>query len=277
MVSRLSDLPFRLGTSSYIIPDDILPNVRYLAGRVQDIELVLFEVDDGPSNLPSSLVIAELQSLALDNNLTYTVHLPLDLRLGADDDQQHVSLVKARRVIDTVAALSPWAYVLHLDGKEFQTSQAGDALRPGKALLHWQNQAVRALELVADWAGSPGILAVENLEGYPLDFWDPVLERIDANRCVDVGHLWRDGHDPLPFLDRTFSHTRVIHWHGIGSRDHQSLANMPAEQVDRVLAWLLNKPYQGVVTLEIFNQEDLDSSLQAILESLDRLDHSYKI
>lgn len=274
MGSRLNDLPFRLGTSSYILPDDILPNARYLAGKVQDIELVLFEVDEGPSNLPPPQVVAELRSLALHHDLTYTVHLPLDLRLGADGDEQHVSLVKARRVIDTVHSLAPWAYVLHLDGKEFQTSPPGDALRPAKDLLNWQNQAVRALELVAQWAGGPGILAVENLEGYPLDFWDLVLERTGVSRCVDVGHLWRDGRDPLPFLERTFLHTRVIHWHGIGSRDHQSLANMTADQVDRVLAWMLSKPYSGVVTLEIFNQEDFASSLQAISESLDRLARS---
>ena len=41
---------FRLGTTSYIIPDEILPNVRFLAGKVQDVELVLFEVDDGQNN-----------------------------------------------------------------------------------------------------------------------------------------------------------------------------------------------------------------------------------
>src|SRR5512139_1339394 len=52
--------PFRLGTTSYVIPADILPNARYLAGKVRDIELILFEVDDGPNNLPSPEVIEEL-------------------------------------------------------------------------------------------------------------------------------------------------------------------------------------------------------------------------
>ena len=42
----IDELPFRLGTTSYIIPDDILPNVRYLAGKVKDIELVLFDIDE---------------------------------------------------------------------------------------------------------------------------------------------------------------------------------------------------------------------------------------
>jgi len=50
----MNPYPFRLGTTSYVIPADILANVRHLAGKVQDVELVLFEVDDGPNNLPSN-------------------------------------------------------------------------------------------------------------------------------------------------------------------------------------------------------------------------------
>ena len=77
----MKPFPFRLGTSSYIIPADILPNAHYLAGKVKDIELILFEVDDGPNNLPSPEVIEELEQIAREQDLTYTVHLPLDLKL----------------------------------------------------------------------------------------------------------------------------------------------------------------------------------------------------
>lgn len=99
--------PFRLGTTSYIIPDDILPNARYLAGKVRDIELILFEVDDGPNNLPSSEVIEELSRIAQQHDMTYTVHLPLDLKLGEDGSEQDRSLVKAKRVIDCTRGLAP--------------------------------------------------------------------------------------------------------------------------------------------------------------------------
>ncbi|MCX7010033.1 MAG: hypothetical protein NTY53_22795 [Kiritimatiellaeota bacterium] len=34
---------FRVGVTSYVYPADILPNVERLAGRVDDVELVLFE------------------------------------------------------------------------------------------------------------------------------------------------------------------------------------------------------------------------------------------
>jgi sugar phosphate isomerase/epimerase len=256
------DSSFRLGTTSYIIPADILPNVRYLAGQVRDVELVLFEVDDGPNNLPSPSDVAELGALARQHDLTYTVHLPLDLRLAAGGGEQHVSLFKARKVIECTRALDPWAYVLHLDGKEYQQ----DPATPG--LSRWQAEAVRALELVAAWAGDPQRLAVENLDGYPPEFWTPVLERVPVSRCIDVGHLWKDGIDPLPFLERHLNRTRVIHIHGIGTRDHQSLSHMPPDQIHSVFTLLAQRQYSGVVTLEVFGEEDFHSSLEAIRLSI---------
>jgi sugar phosphate isomerase/epimerase len=253
--------PFRLGTTSYIIPDDILPNVRYLAGQVQDIELVLFEVDDSSNNLPSAEVIAELIQLADEHQLTYTVHLPLDLRLGADGDEQHVSLIKARKVIDRTRALKPWAYVMHLDGREVKADPAPEAL------THWQTQSRRALELVADWAGGTDRLAVENLETYPPDFVLPVIDRVPVGRCVDVGHLWLDGHDPVPYLREALPRTRVIHLHGVAERDHQSLAHLPAEKIDPVMDLLLRARYRGVLTLEVFGEDDFYSSMDALTKS----------
>jgi sugar phosphate isomerase/epimerase len=254
---------FRLGTTSYIIPEDILPNARYLAGKVRDIELILFEVDDGPNNLPSSEVINELSKIAQDHDLTYTVHLPLDLKLGEDGSERDLSLVKAKRVIDCTCGLDPWAYVLHLDGKSVRTSTDAGLIK------RWQDHSVRALEIVSEWAGSPNKLAVENLETYPLDFIQPVLERIPVSRCVDVGHLWLDGHDPIPYLQSALPGTRVVHMHGIAGRDHRSLAFMPQQKVNAVFDELLRANYTGVLTLEIFSEEDFLSSMEVIHRSND--------
>ena len=245
---------FRLGTTSYILPDDILPNVRYLADRVQDVELVLFEVEDGLSNLPSEDVIGELSSLTEDRDLTFTVHLPLDLALGGEGEPLHRSLQKAQAVIERTRKLDPWAYVLHVDGEGIENYET------------WVRQATASLNKAALWAGSGRKLAVENLEGYPLDYLDPVLEAVPASRCIDVGHLWVDGHDPLPYLRQHLGRTRVIHLHGIGSRDHQSLDHMDRNEVERVVRCLRSEGYEGVLTLEVFGQEDFASSMQVIEE-----------
>lgn len=254
----MQNYPFRLGTTSYIIPDDILPNARYLAENVRDIELILFEVDDGPNNLPSPEVIDELSQIARRHELTYTVHLPLDLKLGDDSSEYDQSLIKAKRVIECTRGLDPWAYVLHLDGKSVRTSMDKDLIR------RWQSQSVHALEIVSEWAGSPEKLAVENLETYTLDFIQPVLDRIPVSRCVDVGHLWLDGHDPIPYLQAALPHTRVIHMHGIAERDHRSLSFMPQEKVRAVWDELIRMNYEGVLTLEIFSEEDFLSSMEVI-------------
>lgn len=254
--------PFRLGTTSYIIPDDILPNVRFLADKVNDVELILFEVDDGPNNLPSPQTIAGLAGLAAAHGLTFTVHLPLDLRLGAGGDEGHVSLVKAKKVIDCTRALDPWAYVLHLDGKEVRSGATPEQLAT------WQSHSAHALELAAGWAGGPEKLAVENLESYPLDFIMPVIERVPVSRCVDIGHLWLDGHDPLPYLQAALPRTRVVHLHGLAERDHKSLAHMPPEKLNPVVEFLLREHYTGVLTLEIFGEDDFYSSLAALEKSV---------
>ena len=260
---NLNTLPFRLGTSSYIIPADILPNAHYLAGKVRDIELVLFEVDDGQNNLPSQEILDELIYLADLYDLTYTVHLPLDLKLAEDGSPRDASLVKAKRVIDATRQLNPWAYVLHLDGKSVRDSTDPETLR------RWQDQAVRALELVAEWAGDPEKLAVENLEGYPPDFNQPVLDRIPVSRCVDIGHLWLDDIPVLPYLEKALPRTRVIHMHGIAEHDHASLGHVPIAELDAVLK-KLTANYRGVLTLEIFCEADFLSSIEALRHSLER-------
>jgi sugar phosphate isomerase/epimerase len=262
---NLDDLPFRIGTTSYILPDELLPNIRYLADQVQDVELVLFEVDDGPNNLPDAAVSAALEDLARAHNLTYTVHLPLDLRLGADGSERHVSLLKAQKVIECTRDLDPWAYVVHLDGREVR------ATADRAALDRWSSQAARALELAAGWAGGAERLAVENLETYPPDFWDAVLARVPAGRCVDVGHLWLDGHDPLPLLERWLPRARVLHIHGIAEKDHRSLRFVPPDDLARVLACLVRAQYRGVLTIEVFDGEDFRTSMEVLSKNLDKV------
>ncbi|MBI5080132.1 MAG: sugar phosphate isomerase/epimerase [Chloroflexi bacterium] len=252
------NFPFRLGTTSYIIPDDILPNARYLADKVDDVELVLFEVDDGQNNLPSRETICELNGVAASHGLTFTVHLPLDLRLGDGGDENHASLIKARKVIDCTRDLNPFAYVMHLDGKEIKSGGTS------RQMQQWRDSSIRALEIVGEYAGGAEKLAVENLERYPLDFIVPVINRVAVSRCVDVGHLWLDGHDPLPYLQQALPRTKVIHIHGIAERDHKSLAHVSSEKLYPVLDLLRRENFSGVMTIEVFGEEDFETSMQTL-------------
>jgi len=256
-------LPFRLGSTSYVYPADILPNVRRLAGVVDDIELVLFEVEDY-SNLPDRATVAELKDIAARYDLSYTVHLPLDLRLGSGDEAlRHPSIGKALKVIRATRELEPWAYIVHLDGAEPLVASTPSAWE------RWQGECVQALEFLARECGDAKLLCIENLESYPLERVVPILEELPASLCLDVGHFWLAGADPLPYLRRYLNRARVVHIHGVAGRDHKSLACVPAEALHAVLSELCQRRFRGVVTLEQFSQEEFFTSWKLLLQWAD--------
>lgn len=243
-------LPFRIGTTSYIVPADILPNARWLAEKVKDIELVLFDVDEY-CNVPDAETIAELNTIAATYGLTYTVHLPLDLDFGANG--KTLSVEKAQKVIRATEDLFPWAYVAHL-------AKGAD----GKCAEEWQKDRTPAIRELLFSVSEPSLLAVENLECYPAEWNLPIINENGLSMTIDIGHLWLQGRDPLPLLSEWLPFIRVIHLHGIGTRDHQSLTHQPFEQVQTLMRTLIKKEYSGVLTLEVFNQEDFESSMKVL-------------
>lgn len=255
---------FRIGTTSYILPADILPNVEYLVPQVDDVELVLFETDEYGSNLPDAALCDRLNAIAAAHDLTYTVHLPLDLRLGDEGEAPDVSLVKARRVIDATAALRPAAYTLHLDGRDLPRAPTPEAL------ARWQARQRLALELVCGWLAEPERLCVENLEAWDPEAFAPLVTGLPVSRTIDIGHLWLQGADSLAHLERWIDRTRVIHLHGINERDHASLEHVPHIRLDPVIAFILAR-FSGVLTVEVFNEADLASSLSALRASVARV------
>jgi len=237
----------RIGTTSYIYPADIITNVRRLAGKVQDVELVLFEVTDPRWDLPNRSVIQELRQIALENAMTYTVHLPLSLGLAGN--QPKVDL--ARRVISGTLDLDPYAFIVHVEDGFWKESNK---------LESWVENSRTSLELIRGATGVLEKLCVENLEDQPTSLTDSILTSIPVSCCVDIGHLWKQGLDPLPYLESWLPRTRVVHLHGVGRRDHQKLSVMPESKLFPVTSFLRNN-FGGVVTIEVFNETDLTESL----------------
>lgn len=262
---RTLHLPFRVGATSYVIAADLLPNAQFLADYVQDMQLVLFDLPAGPSNMPTDEKVAALATVGRTRDITYTVHLLEDVAPDRPP-YHHQSLYKAQAVIARTQALGPWGYVLHLDGRAIRAPETSASV-----CAEWQSQIEGSLTQVAHWAGAARQLAVENLEGYPPDFVTAASRASGVSRCVDVGHLWLDGHDPLPWLQAALPQTRIIHLHGLQDGcDHQSLAHMPPAALDPVITLLLRRPYRGVLTLEVFGEADFFSSLQALQASVVR-------
>jgi len=250
----------RIGATSYVVPGSLLENVQNLAGRAADIELILFDLDGGPSNLPTDGEIESLGHLAETHGHSYTVHLPMDLHfIGSVAENR--ALAKAKLVIERTLALKPWAYVTHLEAQGIRNTRGSAMLRK------WEKQARRALDFVSALAGDSRLIAVENLGGQPPELVENVSSQTGCSRCVDTGHLWLDEHDAVPFLDRAAKQLRVIHCHGVAGRDHASLAHQDRRQLARVMEWCARQRFCGVFTVEVFSDAEYRESLEAIEEA----------
>ncbi len=240
----------RIGTTSYIYPADIVTNVRKLAGSVDDIELVLFEVNDPVRDLPDKGLVKELREIASHNNFSYTVHLPLDLGLAGNQPK----LDLAQRVIASTWDIDPYAFIIHLDHGDWTGSNS---------LESWTENSINSLYSIRNLTGVFDKLCIENLEDQPSNLIDSILELIPVSVCVDIGHLWKQGLDPLTYLKSWLPRMRVAHIHGVGQRDHRNLAIMPESKLFPVTSFLCNN-FDGVVTIEVFNQSDLAESLHVL-------------
>jgi sugar phosphate isomerase/epimerase len=249
-------LPFRLGTTSYILPDDIIANVRFLADQVDDVEIVLFEWG-GESHLPSAETVRELNELAAHNGLTYTVHLPIDIHTGhAEAGERRRAVDACRRIIARMQPVAPVAYILHLAG-----DRRGEF--PSDDISRWQafqRDSIRTLIQEV----SPEKLCIENLD-YPFEQVGGIVQEFGVSVCTDIGHLLLGGRDVHAHLDRYLAGTRVVHLHGVEMGvDHRSVRHLDAALSDALLQRLAGSSAVRVVTLEIFNLEDLLDSMRYI-------------
>lgn len=255
---------FRLGTTSYILPADILPNLRHLHRRVDDVELVLFE-SESVSNLPSPTEVDEMARLGREAGLSFTVHLPLDIRLGSGDEAERAASVgTCRRVIARMAPIEPFAWILHLHGDRRGDPPTDDPPR-------WIAQNRRSLAELLETGPAPRNICIETLD-YDFRRVEGLVEEFDLSVGLDIGHLLLHGRDPAAHLDRWMERARVVHVHGIDGQgmDHRDLGRLPeglleelAMRLSRLPAWDVR-----VVTMEIFGEDDFERSMQAVAERL---------
>jgi sugar phosphate isomerase/epimerase len=247
--------PFKIGTTSYIYPDHIVPNVKMLAPYVDEIELLLFE--SRSDSLPTMQQINELALLAEQFDLTYNIHLPIDISLTDSDPiarSKFVNIIK--RIFDLTYVLTPSTYTLHLPCDE--TSFDSDGLKI------WQDFAAAGIEkLIATGIQSQAI-SIETL-AYPFEWLEEIIKAYKLSVCIDIGHLLANGFDVKKVFDKHSSNTSIIHLHGVeNKKDHVSLNRLSLEQMDQIIGIL--KRYYGVVSLEVFSCENLSTSLTFLEE-----------
>ena len=245
--------PWRLGATSCVLPADIMTNVRALAPLVDDVQLLFFE-SSTKSRLPQPLDVQELRDLAGEHGLSYTVHLPTDLALGASARAaRQEGIGEILRLMDQFSPLEPRSFDLHL-GRESDMPEA----------VWLDNLAVCLRELAGALGEEKRLVAVENIE-YPYGLVAHLVAEYGFSVCLDLGHLIHYGHDleeGLGLLPRV----RHLHYHGVrDGRDHQALFD--AEQARMLGRRLAEAGYEGVVTLEMYSLEKLKGSLALLDEA----------
>ena len=301
--------PFKLATTSYIYPDEIVPNVARLAPSFDEIELVLFE-SAGKNSIPDKAQIDQLIELSRLHQLGFNVHLPIDISLGDEREEvkaQGTSIVK--RVIERTLCLNPSLYTLHLDLKNppipplIKGGRRGDypnkvtSPLPLACLPVGRGERVRACPVldtgvrgekdlqdpdIEGWrlrlSGSLEEILDDGIEpkrisietlGYPFEWIEDIVKRFGFSICLDIGHLLTHGYDLNHYLKSYLADTSIIHLHGVRN-DRDHLG---IEKLpERILDDILSRlrHYHGTVSLEVFSIDDLRSSLDILEEKWTR-------
>jgi sugar phosphate isomerase/epimerase len=250
--------PFPVGTTSFVYHADILTNVQNLASLVDDIELVLFVVEK-EDNLPSPGLLDQITGIAGPAGMGFTVHLPLHLALGGPRENDRLSSVcLAADIINLTECIRPRGYIIHLN-RDTPGAETTD-----ESWTTWTEFCCTSLADIINRTGAASCLCIENLESYEISRLEPVLSQLPVSLCLDIGHLWVQGINPVPVIEHYAENIRIIHLHGIDKRDHSSLEHMEFREVKNVMDALLGCGFTGVVTLEVFGYDDLLTSLTVL-------------
>ncbi len=249
--------PFRLATTSYIFPAEILPNVRCLGRYFDEVELVFFQSGQ-ENNLPTPGEVREMARIASDFDLACSVHLPTDLFFGDPDPVLRRKFCEtALSFYERTLPLDPTSYVLHLDSRK-----ADETVEPdGPA---WSGRVGESLQTMQMEGIELRRVAVENLE-YTLQRIYPFARAFDMSFCLDIGHLLRYGHDVAEQMASFLKMSSVVHLHGVDNgKDHVGLDRIPSTQWEIICKAL--EQYDGGLCLEVFSLDDLVVSLNRIQE-----------
>ena len=163
-----------------------------------------------------------------------------------------------KKVMDLFSPLHPTTYTLHLD---FDAGRDG-----GKAKSGWEKRASQSLTELFDLTGDLSGLSVETLD-YPIDYLEELSCRFDLNICMDAGHHLKYGHNLTATFEKYEKKIPIIHLHGVDfssdlAKDHTSLDKTPEQEIE-IIVHLLDR-FSGVVSLEVFNLENLICSLNIL-------------
>jgi sugar phosphate isomerase/epimerase len=249
--------PFELGTTSYIYPDQIVPNVAKLAPFLDEIELVLFE-SEGLDHYPDETQIKNLMSLSITQGVNFNVHFPIDIFLGDRNDEvrsRGISVVK--KVIERTLCLKPSIYTLHFELRDNHGREETD-------IETWRERIIRSAREIAETGIDLSRISIETL-GYPFEWTEDIVQDFGFSICLDIGHILICGQNLQSYLEKYIPRTSIIHFHGYQNGiDHFGIDRLPESALELILPHL--RHYCGIVSIEVFSIDELKRSLNILEE-----------
>ena len=250
-----NNFPFRLGTTSFILPANYADNVAFLAPLVDDVELLFFESE--AQSLPKKQEVEKLHQLKKEHGISYTLHLPLDLHPGSRDESlRRKSMDVCRRLVASTFRLDPLAWILHIP-------LSGDNPEGNRASME------RSIGELENEGLDRNQLCLETLD-YPFEQVLEMAEKHDVSMCIDIGHLLLHGFTVENCLEACLKRTRVVHVHGLRKRkDHQEISLIDPDLRQKIITALMKwGTRERVATLENFALETFRPSLKSMREYL---------
>jgi sugar phosphate isomerase/epimerase len=125
---------------------------------------------------------------------------------------------------------------------------------------NWQDRVYQNLVKILSEVKYNHLIAIETLD-YPLELLEDIIIELGLSICLDLGHLMVYDYDVLEVFNKFAFKTSVLHVHGVeNSSDHTTLERL-SDNLFESVRQVLNK-FTGVVSLEVFSFENLDSSLK---------------
>lgn len=254
------DRKFKIGTTSFIIPDHIIPNVQKLGPFFDEIELLVFE-SQPLSVLPTVEDVAVLKELSVRFDLAYNIHLPVDISLSKGSEDEYKTACEILLIVlDRFKPLNPTTHTLHLEMPDEVRADLDDE----KRLMDWKGQVNSRLDLFLNQVENPKSLSIETLN-YDFAMIETMTRSHQLPICIDIGHGIKYDYDWKTIYHQNRDQVPIVHLHGVDfsqglNRDHTRLDVLPDRLEKELIGFLTD--YTGTVSIEVFNKKNLASSME---------------
>lgn len=254
--------PFKIGTTSYIIPikeDNLVANVKFLAGSFDEVQLLFFGrhyLDE----VMSPHIIQTLKGIREESGLSYSIHLPLDLDLlNPSTGMMRGSIDIIEMIMTETSPLAVEKYILHID-RSFENFLSGFLSADDMDIFE------EACAAISDRLSNVAAkIYIEN-PAYDLTAVSEVIHKTPCRICMDAGHIFFYNQSIHEFINCFNSRIGLVHLHGHkDGRDHCAVSELDDISINSIVQFL--QTYTETVIIEVFNIDDLEQSI-FMLESM---------